>query len=254
MIKRVNIIGAGNVAYYFCEQLQSKVDIVTIFSQHLENSNAISQKYKSVGVNDLSRLSADVDLNIVCVKDDVLTTILKKLDKKIPVVHTSGSRGIDLMKDFETCGIFYPLQTISKNRAQEKISVPFLIEANSTKFGEALMQFCRTYFSSDAIFANSETRAQIHLAAVFANNFTNFLLSVSKDILDKKQIDFKILEPLMKETINKAFQTNPNDAQTGPAKRKDVELMDDQLRRIESEELKELYKLISKLIAKKSTL
>jgi predicted short-subunit dehydrogenase-like oxidoreductase (DUF2520 family) len=126
--------------------------------------------------------------------------------------------------------------------------VPFLIEASSASFENELLDFVQKYFSNNSIKADSKTRLRIHLAAVFANNFTNFFLTKSKDILDEAGVNYRILEPLMTETIKKAFEIDPKKSQTGPAQRGDMQTLEIHKNLIKEQPLREVYVLISKLI------
>lgn len=248
-IKRINIIGAGNVANYLVHSLQSKIKVLTIYSKHLSHARELADKISAKAVDNLDQLAQDVDLNVVCVKDDAIQDIIYKLPKSVAAVHTSGALALNVFTDFEKYGILYPLQTISKARVNELAEVPFLIESNDSDFEKDLLQFCKLC-SEHSLIVTSENRLKIHLAAVFANNFANYFLSKAKDVLDRADIDFKILQPLMNETIHKAFEINPRESQTGPAKRGDEKTLKLHESLIEDKELRDVYTIISSLIKK----
>ncbi len=247
-IKSINIIGAGNVAFYLVHKLSPQICVRTVYSRDVSHALILAQKASAQAVDRISELSLEVDLNIICVKDDAIKAIVEQLPKSITTIHTSGAIDISMLSKFEKSGIIYPLQSISKERIASLGAVPFLIEASSASFEKELLEFVQKYFSTNSIMADSRTRLRIHLAAVFANNFTNYLLIQSKDILDKAGVDFKILEPLMIETIHKAFTGTPLNSQTGPAIRHDHETVKSHLALIEDEKVKALYAMITELI------
>jgi len=252
-ISKVNIIGVGNVGKQLISQLSLKNVVKNVFIRNPKKIEEFNATISLPVFTDIHLLPHDVDLNIVCVKDDAIKEVIAKLPKNIPIVHTSGSTDLEVFKDFDNYGILYPLQTFSFNHPINLSEVYFLIEANSALFKNEIINFCQSNFSKNIFESDSESRAQIHLAAVFANNFSNNLLASSQKILAEKNIDFKILEPLIIETIRKAFSIGPIEAQTGPAVRGDNKIIEKQLNLLKDENLKEIYKLISKNIQRYSS-
>lgn len=248
-INSVNIIGAGRVGLTLIKLLDGSG--VKIKSVMTSRSLEIIFKQDFRTVTKVEELDPEVDLNIICVKDDAIGELVKRMPKRIPAVHTSGSVSISVFEGFQKSGIFYPLQTFSKDRDLELKSSYFLLEA-SGEFEQELREFCENYFTNNILFCNSEQRKKIHLAAVFANNFINHLLLCSKEILDQEEIDFKILEPLVKETISKAFDVGPLTAQTGPAVRNDLLTLKNHLEMLKDENLKNIYKLLTESIRKRT--
>ena len=172
--------------------------------------------------------------------------ITKKLPN-IPVVHTAGAIDIEIFEDrFNQYGVLYPVQTFNKDVKME-YNIPFCIEANNKKFEEELKKIANT-LSSSVYILNSKERRYLHLAAVFAANFSNHMYSISHKILNERNIDFKILLPLIEQTSNKIKSTNPIYAQTGPAKRKDIKTLESHVDLIDDNTIKAIYKTISKHI------
>ncbi len=248
MIKKVNIIGSGKVATHLALHLSNYVEISQIWSRNILHANQLAERVKSKGIDSLSVLDHEADLNIIAVTDEALSEIADQLPHECPVVHTSGSIGIEVFEKFDNAGILYPLQTFSANRAVNFKEVPFLIESNSGTFESEIIRFCSNYFSSNIVKADSFKRAQIHLAAVITNNFYTQLLAEAKHILDDQEVDYHILEPLLKETISKSFMMNPTDALTGPAKRKDRQVLLQQMEKIKDPKVKQVYRLMSEII------
>ena len=96
---------------------------------------------------------------------------------------------------------------------------------------------------------SSTSRQALHIAAVFASNFTNHLFTIANDILDKNDLDFEILKPLIVETINKSLESGSRKAQTGPARRGDMEILDQHVRALKNNKsYAEIYKVITQNI------
>ncbi len=149
MIRKINIIGSGNVATILGQALSSKVEVCTVYSKQIENALNLAEKIKSVGVDRLDKLSLNVDLNIILLKDDVIAEVAQQLPKNIPIVHTSGSIPIDVFDQFKNYGILYPLQTFSKDSNLNIEEVPFLIEGDSSYSEDMIMNFCKENLSKN---------------------------------------------------------------------------------------------------------
>jgi predicted short-subunit dehydrogenase-like oxidoreductase (DUF2520 family) len=247
---RVNIIGAGNVATHLSKALfAAGVDIESVYSRDFINARALSHQFGSRAVDHLCDLDDEVDLNIVTIKDDAVAEVAKSLNKSIPVVHTSGIQPISVFEGFNQYGVLYPLQTFSKQRALDIAAIPFLIEANSLEFERWILDFCQENLSEEAILADSKKRGEIHLAAVFACNFTTQLMAESDALLkERTDLDLSILHPLIRETMEKTLELGPKTAMTGPAKRGDKATIEKHLNNLSDKDLKSIYQLISNRI------
>ena len=96
---------------------------------------------------------------------------------------------------------------------------------------------------------NSEQRKTIHLAAVFACNFSNHLYTIASEILENNKLSFDILKPLIEETALKIKNNHPSQMQTGPAIRGDKKIMDQHLKLLSKDKkLQTIYKLMSQSI------
>lgn len=251
---RVNIVGAGNVATHLSKALfAGGVEIVTVFSRNFINARGLSYQFGAKAIDNIEDLDSNVDLNIVTIKDDAIVEVAQKLDKKVPVVHSSGSATMEVFEGFDHYGVLYPLQTFSKQRALDIAAIPFLIEGNSEEFEAKIKEFCQEYLSENAYSADSKKRGEIHLAAVFACNFTTQLL-LESDIMLKQttKLGLTLLHPLIRETMEKSLELGPDIAMTGPAKRGDVATIEKHLNQLTDEELKTIYTIISKRITASS--
>ncbi len=166
-------------------------------------------------------------------------------------VHTSGSIPLEILnKVSENHGVLYPLQTFSKSREVDFSNIPICVEANSAENLEKLKSVAKA-LSNNIYEVDSEQRKVLHLAAVFACNFPNFMYTIADKILRDSDIDFDILRPLIKETAEKIQDVKPAEAQTGPAIRNDEKILSGHMEMLNDfPQLKELYKLISAEIKK----
>lgn len=224
MVKIV-IIGSGNVAQHLITAIQNsrnsgaEIDLVQVYARqkgnlsHLLDSNKIT--------DDLDTL-AEADLYIIAVLDDAIANVSLHLPfKNSLVVHTSGSVSIDALNDNNRKGVFYPLQTFTKNKAVDFKTIPICIESENATDFQLLEKVAKTI--SDKVYAiNSEQRKALHVAAVFVNNFVNHLYQIGQEICQEHQVPFDILKPLISETAQKVMVLSPSEAQTGPAKRNDT--------------------------------
>ena len=228
----ISIIGNGNVATHLYNALKDKTEISIINSRSLET------------------LPQNTDVILICVSDNAISEIVSKLPSSDAIiVHTSGSIPMDILKKYGLeYGVFYPLQTFTKGIDLEYSEIPVFIEGSSERVVEKLKEIA-SLFSNDIHNADSEMRRKLHLASVFACNFTNALARISQSLIEKSGIDFSVLRPLMKQTIKKLDVISPEEAQTGPAVRGDSIVIDKHLEMLSDHpDLKMLYQQMTKII------
>ncbi len=250
MIQRVVIIGAGNVATHLCKAIKKAgFQILQIASRTENSARELGTLLNVPFTCNAEDFCNTADLYIVSVKDDAISTALSTFTppNNALVVHTAGSVSMDILNNFSSrIGILYPLQTFSKAKEVNFSEIPLYIEANNTKDTELLIRFAST-FSNRAKVVDSENRVHVHLAAVFACNFTNHLYSIASDILEKAGLSFDDMIPLISETTEKIKTLHPRKAQTGPAIRRDSKVIEKQLNALKGRE-KQIYKLITESI------
>ena len=220
----ITIIGAGNIGWHMAKALSDAgFQVNEVYSRNIETAIQSSEQIPGCkAVDDLDFRHSSSSFFVLCIPDDAISSVAGRL--QIPdeavLVHTSGSTEIDLLSRFRHFGVFYPLQTFSRSRLVDFSVIPLLTEANDEYAGRQIAIVAQK-LSGQTRVLSSEQRRKIHLAAVFANNFINHLLSITEDILKQEDTSFTILESLIKETINKAFESGPLLSQTGPAIRND---------------------------------
>ena len=251
MIKIV-LIGAGNVATHLGKALlNTGNEILQVYSRTSESAKLLATELNTEYTINISQLFDKADLYIISVSDDVLPDILKKLkiENKL-IVHTSGFLPMDTLKQVsENYGVFYPLQTFSKSREVEMRSVPICIEANTPE-NLQLLNSLAGQISSDVRQINSDQRKVLHLSAVFACNFPNFMYAIAEKILQNHDMDFSILKPLILETAQKIQELEPANAQTGPAIRGDERVINAHLKMLDNyPAYQKLYQIITDQIS-----
>lgn len=254
-MRTIRIAGAGNIAQSLIPALTksgNKIDM--IFDHVSESAKMLAEKSGCSYTDSVSELcDGAFDFLFLLLPDDVIVPFLEKIGTVNSVlIHCSGTLDIDVLKKFsDSCGVVYPLQTFSKEKPVDLINIPVFIEGNSLKVEKLLFEMANS-FSQKVIILSSEKRIKLHLAAVFGSNFSNFLMMVSNEILEKEGLGIDILEPIMRETFDKIFLIGPEKSLTGPARRNDVKTMEKHLSLLSKEtELQEIYRLISNEIIRK---
>lgn len=251
---KIDFIGAGNLAWNLAPALeQAGASVINIYSRNPINAQKLANKlYEGQVKEDLDFSETQADIIIMAVADDAIEVIAREviLSDDIIIVHTSGSIPITQLSYLATpnIGVFYPLQTFTKNIFVDFERIPLLIEAEN-KFTTKALTNLANMLSSHVSVISSLQRKQLHLAAVFANNFSNWMLTQSNEILKDAGLDLSILQPLMEQSIANAIHSKPENVQTGPAKRSDFEVLDMQMEMLSNNPARqELYKLISQQI------
>lgn len=250
---KISFIGAGKVAGELCRQLYREgFSIRKIVSATGLRGESLARSCNAEW-SQTTEFNSDEDLIIVAVPDDRLPGILQNIrcPEKTIVAHTTGSIGLDVFPpSLKYTGVFYPLQTFSENRLVSFKELPFFLEASDA----SVMQILRNVamqLGAKVYVTSTDQRKMLHLAAVFACNFTNHMLTAGKIISAKAGFSFDVLKPLINETIIKALENGPENSQTGPAYRNDTGTFKRHLDLLSfSPELQGIYRGITQSIIK----
>ena len=246
MLKAV-IIGSGNVAQHLLKAFQKseKIDIIQVFARNKENIIHLIDAQKIVS-NFEELLEASI--YFICVSDNAVVEISSKIpfSNKL-VLHTAGNIAIENLDPKNIRGAFYPVQTFSKSRNLDFAKIPICIEVEQESMYK-IIEIIALSVTPLVYSVTSEQRKSLHIAAVFVNNFVNHLYEIGKEISDNNLILFEILQPLIQETAAKIITLKPDEAQTGPAKRGDMQTIDSHLDFLTNENHKEIYKLLTQSI------
>lgn len=240
---RIVIIGGGNVAFHLASAWK-KSNVVNVVQ--LYNRSIFSQEFDDLDIAKTNHLPAidKADVYIIAVSDDAISEISEQLPfGGCLVVHTSGNTPMEQLNGRNRRGVFYPLQSFSKKIKVDFSEIPICIEAENPQDLTILERLGKS-LTKKVFHLDSFQRKKLHAAAVFANNFSNYMLTVSEEICRKNDIPFEILAPLIKETFEKSLKISPYEAQTGPARRNDQKTIGSHLKLLD-EPQKKIYKTIT---------
>lgn len=247
---RVVLLGAGNVAQHLYAGFLHQPTIEVIQCYNRKGQPVHPEQPKHQILKNITLLE-DADVYILAVSDDAI----KEVSSALPfsgrfVVHTSGSAPMHVLDASNHRGVFYPLQTFSKDTPVDFSNVPFCLETERTQ-DIALLQQLTSVLSPKGYKISSAQRNALHVAAVMVNNFTNHLFSIGNDICRDNDIPFEILHPLISETALKVTKIQPDQAQTGPAKRNDQDTIDRHIQFLSNPTHQEIYQILTKAIQAK---
>lgn len=250
----ISFIGAGNLAWHLAPALDNTdFHVREVYSLRSHNAKALVERLYEASVQQTLDFSESLSrVFVIAVPDDAIVDIVQGLilPNDAILLHTSGSQPLNILAYAATSriGVFYPLQTFTKSRRMDFSEIPLFIESEDAGTEKMMTAMARA-ISRNVYGISSEQRRALHMAAVFASNFTNHMLTISYDILATEKLNHTWLKPLIVETINKALAMGPESAQTGPAKRGDLEILDKHLELLRNDEaLAEMYRVISQNI------
>jgi len=253
MPNTIVIAGAGRIATHLGKRLRAKgLRIAQVLNRSADSARELAAELRADWSDDWSDIDRTADWVLVAVRDDAIAGVGEALAPYVPealITHTSGATpGTVFAPWFERYGVFYPLQSFSKERTPVWSKVPFCVDAHTETDVIQLIKIAKA-IGNLVYRVNDTQRAVLHIAAVFANNFANHCFAIAEKILEEKDLPFELIHPLMEETLAKALLESPAKMQTGPAIRGD---MDSMLRHLEGlkthPEWRDLYIGLSKSI------
>ena len=222
---RIVLIGAGRLATNLGLALKDAGhEIAAVYSRTFASAESLATAVGSYATDNLSSLPREADAFIIAVKDDVLSSVIadsvKGREDQL-FVHTAGSKPLSLFSGFaHNYGVFYPMQTFSKERHVSFADIPVFLEA-SDEISLGRLRSLAVCITRSVYVLSSEDRKYLHLSAVFACNFTNHCYALAASLLEQHGLPFSVMLPLIDETAHKVHELHPCDAQTGPAVRYD---------------------------------
>ncbi len=244
----VSVLGTGNVGTHLINAfLHAKnVELIQVYSRKKASLKFIKDRVSTT--TSLDNLK-EADIYIMAISDNAIPEFSSQLNfKNKLVVHTSGGVSINALKATGNKGVFYPLQTFSKQNNIDFSTIPICVETEK-KEDLIILEKLASSISDNVFIIDSEQRKQLHIAAVFMNNFVNHLYKIGLDICEKHNIPFQTLYPLILETAQKVATNHPKTIQTGPAHRNDTKTIEAHLKLLSGEQ-KKIYKLITESIQK----
>ncbi|HEY8404588.1 MAG TPA: DUF2520 domain-containing protein [Flavobacteriales bacterium] len=248
---KFSIAGSGNVAWHFANMfIKGGHDLLQVYARNEEAGMALADEHGAEYLNDASRFSSDNDFILVAVSDRSIAEVASAIGKEFFVIHTSGGSDMDVIPQSKR-GVIWPIQSMIKGNEVEYNRVPFLIEASVLELQTTLMVMMQN-ISGRVMVATSEQRRKAHVAAVFANNFTNALYTIAEDILGDNNLPSDLLLPLMEGHWNNLKKQPASKLQTGPAVRNDRSTIQNHLQQLADQpQQAEVYRLLSEFIYKR---
>lgn len=246
----ISIVGAGNVATQLAIAFRSAGHRIIEIVARNEELGAALAKSVDAEFNSNLKVLASADIYIIAVKDDAISDVATRIDVEGKIVaHTSGVKPIFLLTDASaTHGVFYPLQTMTRHQQLNFAEVPIIIEGNDEVTASILAQLAKS-ISTKVYRVNEQQRQWIHVAAVFANNFTNHFYSIAEKLLNEQGVSMEILLPLILRSAENIQHNSPKVLQTGPAVRGDFRTIDRHLQMLrDDEKLQALYRSVTESI------
>lgn len=236
---KIVFIGAGNVATHLAPALEQSGAgrVCQVYSRSEKSAQALCEKLAgATAVTDASAIELDADVYVVSLVDHAVAEVLAAVKGAMAEagvsndgalwLHTSGSLPMETLAGLsDKRGVFYPLQTFSRSVDVDMTRVPIFIEGNSDEVTERVRTMAEAV-SRTVHYADGDLRRRMHIAAVFACNFTNYMFTVADDLLRADGLSLEVLHPLIQETMRKAMEGSPAAGQTGPAVRGDREVVE----------------------------
>lgn len=230
---KISIIGAGNVGSNFAKKFEGEgVNDVRLFSPSMGNMAEFDP--------------LETDVVIIAITDDAIPGFVASLHESPSTLwlHTSGSVDLDVFdtEKFPRRGVLYPLQTMLKGKTPDWDNLPLFIEGNDPEIERLGLMLSPKVARLDSL-----SRRRVHAAAVLCCNLAMYLWSLSERVMNDAGLDFKMLQPLMELTLERALSGSPDKALTGPARRGDVGTIRKHLAALDPES-SEVYKLLTQNI------
>ena len=254
-MKRVVLIGSGNVATSLAHGLATRCEVVQIYSRQLIHAQTLAQ---TIGcgnaTDDLQALVPDADAYIIAVSDDAISHVIATVpDNGALWVHTSGSKSIDLFQGQRSrYGVLWPMQSFSRQVVTPLDDVHFFAEANNEATLRDLLELGHL-LSCHVIEVDSVMRRQLHVASVFSCNFANHMWTLAAEVLSEAGLPFDAMKPLIRTTVQKLDRLAPAQSQTGPAIRHDMKVVDAHLSMLDGDK-HDIYDMITQSIMNRNPL
>ena len=250
---KIVLIGTGNVAMHLGPALaKAGHKLIQVVGRTEKHTKFLANKLDCEYSIDNEKISSKADTYIIALRDEAIGTFVKHIPTNAKlVVHTSGSVKSSILAGCtQNYGVLYPLQTFSISRKINFKDIPLCLEANTESARKRLQILARS-IGKNIHWIDQDQRKTIHLAAVFANNFSNHLFTLAEDLLNKKGVSLDLLRPLISETAAKVQKSSPHQMQTGPAKRGDVETIEKHMALLKNKpDLGHIYEILTRSIQK----
>lgn len=242
--KQIAILGLGNVGTHLARRLTlCGFHVTHLISTSGTKADELASEINANVLREPEAMDDQIDIVFLCVPDDVIPGIVQRLPPAVKVVHCSGST--PLIERPKGSGVLYMFQTFSSGTTLHWDGLPIFIEATNDILLNRLNEIGKA-LSGNVTRCDSEHRKLIHIAGVFGSNFVNHILYLAEQVLKRGDLQFQVLEPLLRETMRKAMQQGPEASQTGPARRGDAAMIAEHIAMLgDGTPSADIYRLIS---------
>lgn len=249
----ISIIGSGNVAWHLAKFFHTNGHrITTIYNRSAATGEQLAAEVSASFASLEEEIDTKSDLLILAIKDDAIEEILTNIRPQQGgiVLHTAGATPMSVLEKFDRYGVIYPPQSLNKEIESNLSEIPFALEGSDIATQDAILQLMQS-LAPKSFACDSRQRLALHVAAVFVNNFVNALYQIGYNILEKKNLDFELLRPIILETAKKVQNNLPQDTQTGPAVRNDKKTINRHLELLSDKETtRQIYQQLTSFLVK----
>ena len=255
MNDKIVLVGAGNMATAIAYALKEGGNTpVAVWSRTLESAAMLGDRVGCAFTDDLASLPA-ADIVIISVADSALRDVAAAVAQRYPnalLLHTAGSIPMETLHEAGATryGVLYPMQTVNKNNVTSLRNITTFIEGCDDTVA-AQIEKIALLVSEKVVYATSEQRCSLHVAAVFACNFPNAVYNMAYELMQRNGLPFDAMLPLIDEAARKVHRMSPLEAQTGPARRGDNNVMNAHKAMLD-DELANIYETLSNYIMKRN--
>lgn len=240
---KIVLIGYGNVGWHLSRFLKMYFDQLEIVTNNPIDTDNFTFR---------TDIPHDADIYIITRQERFVAETSKNINaENAIVVHSSGTLPANVLDNHKHYGVLYPLQTFRKRKPLSITNINFAIESSDKYTLDTLKFICKSIHQNYVI-VESEQRLALHTTGVLVSNFPNFLYVLAYNLLDKYNLSYEIIKPLIRETTDRLEQYHPSEVQTGPAVRGDSEIIKKHLDFLQnlSTDAVEIYEILSKAIIK----
>ncbi len=247
---KIAVIGSGNIATFFAGKFHAAgFEIVQVISARMEHAKELAGHFQCAYSDQIDDLSDNAETILFAVRDDVLLEYAAdiRLQGRL-VIHSAGSVHLDEIKRMsDQLACLWCVYSINKNHLPDNENIPLVVNANNNDSLEKV-RILANAISGSLFYLDDEQKSVLHLAAVFANNFTNHLYAISKKIADENHIPFETLLPIISDTAEKLYHGTPAQNQTGPAIRHDAKTISKHIALLNEERFRDIYRILTESI------
>ena len=255
MNERIVLVGAGNMATAIAYALKEGGNTpVAVWSRTLESAALLGGRVGCSFTDNLDSLPL-AEIVIISVADNALRDVAAAVTERFPnalLLHTAGSIPMDALREAGAAhyGVLYPMQTVNKNSVTSLRNITTFIEGCDDAVTSRIKNLA-AIISEKVVYATSEQRCSLHVAAVFACNFPNAVYNMAYELMQRNNLPFDAMLPLIDEAARKVHRMSPLQAQTGPARRGDNNVMNAHKSMLD-DELANIYETLSSYIMKRN--